>query len=224
MAAATLRCCAVVMHTAAWNTYVVCNHRMLPSTCWSQTFTTLACLLPESSPCLPLQGYWLGLRRDDQSQPWALATGAPVGTLPMTSPYVHWSWTFASDSAAATSNCGLAVATLAYDYYLGNSSAAGRASRASYSTTGADAAYGWTAGVCSIQLQAMCEVLAGVYACTPPPTPPTPPPLPPGPPAALVRNRCELLTQLPGRGGRGVITTPSPLESPMHTSCPCLMQ
>jgi hypothetical protein len=76
-----------------------------------------------------------------------LTTHHPIPPLqfPSNSPYSHWSWSFINASLVGDKSCGAAVASEAYDYWLGNSSSTREMQNSSFFQTAStlDLKYGW---------------------------------------------------------------------------------
>jgi hypothetical protein len=82
---------------------------------------------------------------------------------------------------------------VAYELYLGTTNPTEQATKALYTTSSADAVYGWQSQDCTALAQFMCDVPPSAFPCNPPPSPPAPPPLPPSPPSPPLSAICGWL-------------------------------
>jgi hypothetical protein len=91
----------------------------------------------------------------------------------------------------ANADCVLAFAAGAYDFYMGDSTAA-LLSNASFFYRAGELKYGWSGAPCLTPAQAVCEVAAGRFICPPPPAAPSEPDSPsPFPPTVPAGEYCE---------------------------------
>lgn len=141
---------------------------------------------------LSKQYYWLGVQRYSMSSPYQTFDSL-LPQAPSEEPYAHWHWGHPKTSQLARFDCVSAQSVLAYDKYLGDTSADKLASQGSYQVPGQAPKFGWGAYNCSVALPFMCSIPADSYVCQPPPPPrlaaaalqSPAPPRPPRPPAPV---------------------------------------
>lgn len=110
-------------------------------------------------------------------------------------PFGHWASAHYTQQVPANGYlCAAAYSSLAFDKYLGTTSAVDLGNVTLYETAAgaADKTYGWRAEPCSSTLGYICNFPISVFSnCSPPPSLPPRPPRPPKPPSPPVMPSCE---------------------------------